>query len=641
LADVSRTIQVEAAWKDAGVDAGLSKLNASMAQSEAAAHKSSGAYQEMTGRLSAAGSNISKLETQTGQLALVHGKAGDAAKDHAKGLSGLGNAMGTNIATMAKYTIGIYGAFQAFSALKSGIEGSIKDAIAAEHADRQLAFALDAAGQAGGNAQAKINAFATTLQKTIGISDETSKAIIAMGLNAGLTAEQAKRLEKAALDLSAATGRDLESSAQALIKSLSGVKDRTLATVQGFRDLTEEQLRSGEGIDLVATRYAGAAERMANSTEGMAIRVKESLGELREAFGASILTGIEGITGKLGGFQDIIDRLTTSIKAFTSVMGAMNTAMQNLPGIGGFFQREAGPLAGPVGLLSGVSTRPGQTASVESGKPFGSIAHTGIDALDAAAAKAGGSVGQMADALKGLKDSLSDSTQELAVQQARLAVAQGGGAEAIAKLAAALNAGKSATELELEAKIKSAQVQTVAQEADGGGGFLDKFASSLKVNEENAVSLGMAITQALTEGISSANAFAAAIAAIFSGGGGNVITKIFGSAWNAVTTYLGAPGFGNNANPGTGSGWNTGGTWSASNEVSMETRQPGSASNQMQMGPAISNPGTVAEIRGLRQDLRTPSGPRDLRVDTNQMTRRQLARWLQPEMDRARRMGGV
>lgn len=116
----------------------------------------------------------------------------------------------------------------------------------------------------------------------------------------GRTEEQIRKTVQAAIDLSAVTGEDLISVVMKLDQTFEGTIGRFGKLDSSLKDLTEEQLRNGAAVDIIANKYKGLGETLANTTQGQIQQTKNIWGELTEGLGA--------------GIADVINPLTQAIK---------------------------------------------------------------------------------------------------------------------------------------------------------------------------------------------------------------------------------------------------------------------------------------------------------------------------------------
>jgi hypothetical protein len=116
-----------------------------------------------------------------------------------------------------------------------------------------------------------------------------------LGREAGLSIPNIKKITEASVNLSIVTGKDLQSTYELFIKSLTGVGKGLKVLGPEFANLTTEQLKNGEAIDLAFSKYAGAGANAASSVD----KLKVSWDEFKESIGGtgSILNPIfDGLT---------------------------------------------------------------------------------------------------------------------------------------------------------------------------------------------------------------------------------------------------------------------------------------------------------------------------------------------------------
>lgn len=199
-----------------------------------------------------------------------------------------------------------------FDLFISGVRGSISSmrefidaASIQEDAVNKLNTSLALTGGFSQEASADIQAFASALQSTTGIGDETTLQLTALARNFTSTTDEAIELTKAAVDLSAATGLSLEGSVKNLGKTFAGLTGELGESVPALRALTAEQLRAGEGVKLIADRFGGAAQANAKTFGGQLQILKADLGDLGETFG-QVFTESGAFRGLLQGIGPLL-----------------------------------------------------------------------------------------------------------------------------------------------------------------------------------------------------------------------------------------------------------------------------------------------------------------------------------------------
>lgn len=130
--------------------------------------------------------------------------------------------------------------------------------------------------------------FADAVKAATGVDDDLVKQLFINAKAFGITTDQAKALTKAAIDYAAATGIDVETAATRLGQTLDGSVGKLANLGEEFRNLTEDQLKNGDAIKLVADRYGGSAATQLNTFEGAANQLTNAFSDLTKEFGKII-----------------------------------------------------------------------------------------------------------------------------------------------------------------------------------------------------------------------------------------------------------------------------------------------------------------------------------------------------------------
>lgn len=123
--------------------------------------------------------------------------------------------------------------------------------------------------------------YASELQKITNIGDEQSIQIMAQLASMGRTEEQIKAIMSAAADMSAVTGNSLQNVAIQLNKTYSGLAGELGEANNSIRGLTQEELKNGKAIEIVAQQYKDAAKATADAST----QAKNAKGDYLEAWG--------------------------------------------------------------------------------------------------------------------------------------------------------------------------------------------------------------------------------------------------------------------------------------------------------------------------------------------------------------------
>jgi hypothetical protein len=171
---------------------------------------------------------------------------------------------------------------------KLAIEG-VKAAIEDEAAQRRLAQALESVT---GATEAQIAAIEDQILKTslaTGVADDKLRPALQRLAVATGSVEKSQELLNLALDISAATGKDVETVTNALAKAYEG-NNTTLTRLGVGITAAEAKTLGFEGtVKQLANTFGGAAATQANTFEGQINRLKVSFDEAKESVGAALL----------------------------------------------------------------------------------------------------------------------------------------------------------------------------------------------------------------------------------------------------------------------------------------------------------------------------------------------------------------
>jgi hypothetical protein len=203
----------------------------------------------------------------------------------------------------------VAGAAAAFAA------SSIKNALADEAAQRKLEETLKATTTAN---DAQIKSVGDWIDKTsiaIGVTDDNLRPAFARLVRSTNDVEEAQKLVNLALDISAATGKPLETVANALGKAYDG-NAASLGRLGLGLDATILKGGDTDKIFNTLTKTFGSfAENEAQSTEAQFRRVGIAVDEAKESIGAALLPIVEKLAAFL--IDTAVPNLNTFIQALT------------------------------------------------------------------------------------------------------------------------------------------------------------------------------------------------------------------------------------------------------------------------------------------------------------------------------------
>ena len=174
------------------------------------------------------------------------------------------------------------------------IEG-VKAAIEDEAAQKRLATALESVT---GATEAQIKAVEDEILKTslaTGVADDKLRPALQRLATATGSLDQSQKLLNLALDISAATGKDVESVSNALAKAYEG-NTSSLSRLGIGMSAAEIKAKGLDGTIMeLSNTFGGAATVQANTFEGQIARLKVGFDEAKESVGAALLPALKNL----------------------------------------------------------------------------------------------------------------------------------------------------------------------------------------------------------------------------------------------------------------------------------------------------------------------------------------------------------
>lgn len=129
-----------------------------------------------------------------------------------------------------------------------------------------------------------LKSFASQLQSITMYGDEELIGFMGQLAAAGRTQSEIQKIISASVDIAASGTMSLESAMRNLNKTFGGLSGELGETIPEIKSLTEEQLKSGAAVDLMASRYKGMAEEITKAAGG-GQQLKNLQGDFKEALG--------------------------------------------------------------------------------------------------------------------------------------------------------------------------------------------------------------------------------------------------------------------------------------------------------------------------------------------------------------------
>lgn len=269
---------------------------------------------------------IIDIQLNDGQVKSVFNNLTDQAKKSSKEASGnLESFIGSSFTKLGAAAVAAGGAIGA--ALFS--KASISAAIEAEASIQRLNQSLANAGRFSAETSQSFIDLASEIQRTTTIEDDAVFSLAALANNFAKTNEQAQGLTKAAIELSAATGKDLNSSVEVLGKTLSGSAGLLSKQIPELQNYTKEQLKAGAAIDVVLSRFSGSAASQVNTFSGALTQAKNSFGDLLEEIGNFVVKD-KVVVELLKSIAGAFNTAATSVSNFRQQGQETNSFLGNL-----------------------------------------------------------------------------------------------------------------------------------------------------------------------------------------------------------------------------------------------------------------------------------------------------------------------
>lgn len=193
-----------------------------------------------------------------------------------------------------------------------------------EKSEKALTKAAENNPYLNGEGVERLKAYAGELQKVSNYGDEATIDVMAQLVSTGRTESEVMKIMAAAADYAAAKHIDLKTAAETLNSTYSGMAGTMGRQIAEIKDLTDEQLKNGDAIDLIAKKYKGfAAEAVDSGTQA-----KNAFGDFMESVGKMANPMFEGLNQRAKSFWE----------SMTEQMNKFNDALKTASckwGIGG------------------------------------------------------------------------------------------------------------------------------------------------------------------------------------------------------------------------------------------------------------------------------------------------------------------
>lgn len=184
----------------------------------------------------------------------------------------------------------------------------------------------------------QLKQYASALQKIGDYGDEELLPFMAQLAAAGRTQTEIQEIMQVALDVSASGAMSLESAIKSLNKTYGGTVGELGELIPDVKNLTKEQLRAGDAIDIIKEKYNGMSEAATKAT-GSAKQRQMAWGDFKEQWEAYWKTSIDWqndlFTKVINGMTQKLSDLNAKEAGNAWAKNWFNGLMQDLEGDSG------------------------------------------------------------------------------------------------------------------------------------------------------------------------------------------------------------------------------------------------------------------------------------------------------------------
>lgn len=202
-------------------------------------------------------------------------------------------------------------------------------AVALSNAETQIQAESRLMTALGGRAdvQQRLLSQASEIQSRSVIGDEVIISQQAYLASLGRTEQEIKDMIEASVQLSAATGMSLESAVKNLAKTYGGLTGELGESIPKLKELTAEQLKSGEAVKFVLNNYKGYAETAAKNGLGAMKQLKNAWGDLLEQVGTAMMPFVTKVSRMLGVIVSAMQRVSPEVMKIIVTLGGLAAAI--------------------------------------------------------------------------------------------------------------------------------------------------------------------------------------------------------------------------------------------------------------------------------------------------------------------------
>ena len=207
-------------------------------------------------------------------------------------------------------------------ALAAGLGFAVKAASEDQKAQELLAQQLRTSAMATDEAIASNEQFISSMSKAFAVADDDLRPAMANLVRSTGSVEVAQTLMNTALDIAAATGKDLETVTLALGKAVNGSTKSLTMLDPSLKGVIDSESTLDDITGALAVSFGGAASVAANTFEGRMKGMTIALDETKESIGAALLPALLGLLNIL---KPVADWAQENTRVFLIIIATIGT----------------------------------------------------------------------------------------------------------------------------------------------------------------------------------------------------------------------------------------------------------------------------------------------------------------------------
>jgi len=211
--------------------------------------------------------------------------------------------------------------------LTAGLGLATKAAVEDQKAQDLLAQQLRTSTGATDAQIASMEDFISASSRAFSVTDDELRPAMASLTRSTGSAEEAQKLLETALNISTATGKDLETVTLALGKAYNGSTSALTKLDPSLKGVIDSESTMTDITEALAVSFGGSATVAAQSFEGQMKGMTIALDETKESIGAALLPALQALLGILKPVADWAQQNTTTFLILIGVIGAVATAI--------------------------------------------------------------------------------------------------------------------------------------------------------------------------------------------------------------------------------------------------------------------------------------------------------------------------